>query len=117
DMLDDVFAQANERRARAINKMMPPHPDATPCKPSSMRKRTQKSTPVDMTPTPTPGAKHHKQVQQQSPAAVTGDTPVLKQKLSFSDESTTDAPAGSTTASVNSSTASCAGSLGSLAGN
>ena len=84
DQLEQVFQLANARRARALSQSMQP-PEMTPAKVSN--KRAQKSTPVSMTPTPTPGQKHFK--GRQSPA-----TDALK-KLSFGEESSsTEAPPG-----------------------
>ena len=77
-MMDSVFQLANARRAKALNQ-----PDTTPAKVG--QKRGQKSTPVNMTPTPTPGQKHFK-------AKLSPD--MALKKLSFGDESSTDAPAG-----------------------
>eukprot|EP00439_Symbiodinium_sp_Y106_P066993 s354_g11.t1 len=82
-MMEAVFQLANARRAKAMSQAMQP-PDATPAKVGS--KRAQKSTPVSLTPTPTPGQKHFK-------AKLSPDVPHKKQ-LSFGDESSTGAPAG-----------------------
>lgn len=77
--MDSVFQLAMARRAKALSIQ-------TPAKVST--KRAQKSTPVtSMTPTPTPGQKHVKLGKQASNDAA------LK-KLSFGDESSTEAPGG-----------------------
>ena len=84
ERMEQLFQLASARRAKALSSSMQP-PELTPAKISN--KRAQKTTPVDMTPTPTPGQKHFK--AQESPAGA-----ALK-KLSFGEESTsTEAPPG-----------------------
>ena len=94
--LEDVFAKAAARRAKAL--ATGPGAAGTPLKPKSavetplkqgQLKRATKGTPTQVsTPTPTPGQKHMK-------VATSPTDPKLKLELTFPVESvSTEAPAG-----------------------